>query len=137
MSNWLEFITRLNAASEKANLNKAVDVGSVDGHYEFDPATPTPTASTPTGGPRDDLNSTNNTIATITSSAAAGNAPSDPLFGVGGTSSNISTFQRTKRVSRYDNIDARVQAMKEEFQAFRNRQAIRANKSVVELESAC
>lgn len=77
--------------------HKQVDVGSVDGHYEFDPATPTPTPSTPTGG-RDDPK-------TLT------------------------------RFSRYDNIEARVQAMKEEFHEFRKRQAKRRRSH--ELESAC
>lgn len=52
MEHWRELINRLNAA-DNVYAPKAVDVGSVDGHYEFDPATPTPTASTPTG-PRDD-----------------------------------------------------------------------------------
>lgn len=104
MGHWLDLITRLNAASEKANLTKAVDVGSVDGHYEFDPATPTPTASTPTGT-RDEI-------------------IIDPIG-----------LQYRKRVSRYDNIDARVQAMKEEFYAYRKRQTMR--RPGVELESAC
>lgn len=101
MNHWLDLITRLNAESEKVNLNKSVDVGSVDGHYEFDPSTPTPTASTPTGGPRDD---------------------------------QLDHLSR-KRQSRYENIDARVQSMKEEFYEYRKRQALR--QSGVELGSAC
>lgn len=112
MSHWLELITRLNSATE-GNFPKSVDVGSVDGHYEFDPSTPTPTASTPTG--RDDAQ---------LSQALAGNIPSD-LFGT----------QRKQRNTRYDNIDARVQAMKEEFYAFRKRQAMKRGGIV--LESAC
>lgn len=39
MSHWFELMQRLNLAS--ASEFKAVDVGSVDGHYEFDPSTPT------------------------------------------------------------------------------------------------
>lgn len=83
---------------------KAVDVGSVDGHYEFDPATPTPTASTPTG--RDESTA----VAVI----------EQPL-------------QHRKR-SRFE-IDDRVQKMKEEFYAFRKRQAIK--RAGIVLESAC
>jgi immunoglobulin superfamily member 9B len=121
MGHWLDLIARLNSASDKvSNAKKAIDVGSVDGAYEFDPATPTPSASTPTGVyQRDDI---------------------DTSFGV--TTSNISVggggsgggIQR-KRVSRYDNIDVRVQAMKDEFYAFRKRQAMK--RAGIELESAC
>jgi hypothetical protein len=112
MNHWLELISRLNSATD-SSLTKAVDVGSVDGHYEFDPSTPTPTASTPTG--RDEHQLT---------AAFTGSFPSD-LFGT----------LRKQRTSRYDNIDARVQAMKEEFHAFRKRQAIK--RSGIVLESAC
>lgn len=102
VGNWLEFTSRLHDASppssERAH-HKSVDVGSVDGHYEFDPATPTPTPSTPTG-------------------------PRDETKGVVGV-----------RATRYDNIEARVQAMKEEFHEFRKRQAKRRRSH--ELESAC
>lgn len=109
MSHWLELMQRLNVAAtttDGANF-KAVDVGSVDGHYEFDPSTPTPTASTPTG--RDDMQQQSN-----------------DLFGA----------LRSKRTpSRYDNIDARVQAMKEEFYTYRKKQAIK--RAGIVLESAC
>lgn len=116
MGHWLELITRLNAASETVNVPKAVDVGSVDGHYEFDPATatPTPTASTPTGV-RDDH--------------FVGDLKYTPPY-----SQQTLPLQR-KRLSKYDNIEARVQAMKEEFYAYRKRQAMR--RSGGELESAC
>lgn len=101
VGHWLEFTSRLHDSSphssELVPHHKAVDVGSVDGHYEFDPATPTPTPSTPTGG-RDDP-------------------------------------KTLPRFSRYDNIEARVQAMKEEFNEFRKRQAKRRRSH--ELESAC
>lgn len=109
MNHWLELIQRLNNASE--HLRKAVDVGSVDGHYEFDPSTPTPSASTPTG-PRDET---------------------DHMMGT----SMLSMHQQIrKRPSRYENIESRIQAMKEEFHAFRQRQAMRRSHGV-ELESAC
>ncbi|KAJ8951742.1 hypothetical protein NQ318_012593 [Aromia moschata] len=87
----------------------AVDVGSVDGHYEFDPSTPTPTPSTPTGSRDVDLDT-----------AGPGPMQRKSYSGIR---------------SRYDNIDARVQAMKEEFNEFRKRQANRRRSH--ELESAC
>lgn len=120
MGHWLELITRLNAASENVNIPKAVDVGSVDGHYEFDPttATPTPTASTPTGV-RDDHFIGDSKYTTTTPPYSQQTLP----------------LQQRKRLSKYDNIEARVQAMKEEFYAYRKRQAMR--RSGVELESAC
>ena len=73
-----------------------IDVGSVDGHYEFDRVTPitaTPIPSTPTNHFRDDFDS------------------------------SLSSTLNRKWSSRYDDIDARVQAMKEEFFEFRRRQA--------------
>lgn len=104
VGHWLELASSSPSTSEQ--FHKAVDVGSVDGHYEFDPSTPTPTPSTPTG-PRDtDL---------------------DP--------STLRKSYGTLRSIRYDNIDARVQAMKEEFNEFRKRQAKRRRSH--ELESAC
>ncbi|KAG4079367.1 hypothetical protein HA402_008059 [Bradysia odoriphaga] len=117
MGHWLELITRLNAASESVNVPKAADVGSVDCHYEFDPATatPTPTASTPTGV-RDDH--------------FVGDLKYTPPY-----SQQTLPLQQRKRLAKYDNIEARVQAMKEEFYAYRKRQAMR--RSGVELESAC
>ncbi len=117
MGHWLELITRLNAASESVNIPKAVDVGSVDCHYEFDPttATPTPTASTPTG---------------IRDDHFVADLKYTPPY-----SQQTLPLQQRKRLSKYDNIEARVQAMKEEFYAYRKRQAMR--RSGVELESAC
>lgn len=86
MSHWLELISRLRATNDPKRkwANKEFDVGSVDGHYEFDPSTPS--ICTPTG-----LEFTE------------------------------SLFTR-KRSLRFDNIDARVQAMKEEFNAWRQSQ---------------
>lgn len=117
MSHWFELMQRLNASEFKA-----VDVGSVDGHYEFDPSTPTPTASTPTG--RDELMQHQQQLQQL--------QQANDLFGT----------LRTKRPSlhhqpRYDQstIDARVQAMKEEFYAYRKRQAIK--RAGIVLESAC
>lgn len=114
MNHWLELITRLNSATD-GTFSKAIDVGSVDGHYEFDPSTPTPTASTPTG--RDEAQM---------QTGLSGNIPTNnDLFGT----------QRKQRNTRYENIDARVQAMKEEFYEFRKRQAIK--RTGIVLESAC
>ncbi|XP_049281278.1 protein turtle isoform X2 [Anopheles funestus] len=131
MSHWLELITRLNIASEKANINNTADVGSVDGHYEFDPSTPTPTASTPTGMMRDDFHH----LMTLPSTS------SDLLWSATGLTGVVSSLSggRKRGQSRYDNIDARVQAMKEEFYEYRKRQQLQAvsGPSVVELESAC
>ncbi|XP_062549189.1 protein turtle isoform X2 [Armigeres subalbatus] len=134
MSHWLELITRLNIASEKANINNAGDVGSVDGHYEFDPSTPTPTASTPTGIMRDDFHH----LMTLpsTSTDLLWNAAGLSLTGPG--AGTITIGGRKRGQSRYDNIDARVEAMKEEFYEWRKRQQqtdndIRMN----ELESSC
>lgn len=79
----------------------AFDVGSVDGHYEFDrltPITTTPIPSTPTNNyVRDDLDT-----------------------------SLSSVLNNSRKWCRYDDIDARVQAMKEEFHEFRKRQAATA-----------
>uniref|UniRef100_A0A182KF74 Fibronectin type-III domain-containing protein n=1 Tax=Anopheles christyi TaxID=43041 RepID=A0A182KF74_9DIPT len=131
MSHWLELITRLNIASEKANINNTADVGSVDGHYEFDPSTPTPTASTPTGLIRDDFHH----LMTLPSTS------SDLLWSATGLTGVVSSLSggRKRGQSRYDNIDARVQAMKEEFYEYRKRQQLQAvnGTSTVELESAC
>ncbi|XP_030745783.1 protein turtle isoform X3 [Sitophilus oryzae] len=106
MGHWLELASSSPSASD--HLHKAVDVGSVDGHYEFDPSTPTPTPSTPTGSRDVDV---------------VDGGPGPPQRKV---------FALR---SRYDNIDARVQAMKEEFNEFRKRQASRRRSH--ELESAC
>lgn len=103
VGHWLELASSSPSTSEQ--IHKAVDVGSVDGHYEFDPSTPTPTPSTPTGSRDVDLET----------------GPPRKSYG-------------TLR-SRYDNIDARVQAMKAEFNEFRKRQAKRRRSH--ELESAC
>ncbi|CAD7079244.1 unnamed protein product [Hermetia illucens] len=119
MEHWLEMISRLNNTTETPNPQKGLDVGSVDCHYEFDPSTPTPSASTPTGAPRDDLH--------------VDPQPTTSQFHTIGPTTG--TGSRKSRPSRYDNIEARVQAMKEEFYAYRKRQAMR--RAGVELESAC
>ncbi|XP_039435202.1 protein turtle isoform X5 [Culex pipiens pallens] len=143
MSHWLELITRLNLASEKANINNAADVGSVDGHYEFDPSTPTPTASTPTGIMRDDF------LMTLpsTSSDLLWNAAGLTLEGSGGGASvfggpgvtGLTSVGRKRGQSRYDNIDERVEAMKEEFNEWRKRQqhTTLTDSRLLELESSC
>lgn len=114
MEHWMGLINRMNGDS--INVPKAVDVGSVDGHYEFDPSTPTPSASTPTGA-RDDLFIDHHHQFTT---AALMHTQS------------LQPHQR-KRVSKYDNIEARVQAMKEEFNAYRQRQAMQQHSNI----SAC
>lgn len=139
MDQWVDLIKHMSGSSQMVNDNQAsdakVDVGSVDGHYEFDPATatPTPTASTPTGALRDDL-------LLSTRDLVSPNSQFTPL-----QTQSLQPYQR-KRVSKYENMEARVQAMKEEFYAYRKRQAMQmqqhpaatANKnSSVELESAC
>ncbi|CRK96838.1 CLUMA_CG009918, isoform A [Clunio marinus] len=122
MSQWFELMQRLNLAS--TSEFKAVDVGSVDGHYEFDPSTPTPTASTPTG--RDDFIQHQQQQQLQLQHA-------HDLFGTLRTK----RFPYHHQQPRYDQstIDARVQAMKEEFYAYRKRQAIKRAGTV--LESAC
>lgn len=134
MGNWLDMISRLNAATDTVNVHKAVDVGSVDGHYEFDPSTPTPSASTPTGGPRDDLNLLN-----IDTGSTSGGIFHTATSGMPPTASMTLGPMRKQRYggsTRYDNIESRVQAMKEEFYAYRKRQAMK-RAGVVELESMC
>lgn len=136
MDQWVDLIRHMSSDGQLAsdnNRTKSVDVGSVDGHYEFDPATPTPTGSTPTGATRDDLLLSARDLVSPNSH-----------FTLLQTQS-LQPYQR-KRVSKYENMEARVQAMKEEFYAYRKRQAMQmqqhpaatANKnSSVELESAC
>ncbi|XP_066598147.1 protein turtle isoform X2 [Prorops nasuta] len=107
-----------NHSSSNSN---AIDAGSVDGHYEFDPVscTPTPTsASTPTREERPP---------TVHQIHHAIHLPH--LHQV-----HTVHQQQSPRYSR-DNIEARVQAMKAEFHQFRQRQARR--KQSVHLESAC
>ncbi|TMW53499.1 hypothetical protein DOY81_001435 [Sarcophaga bullata] len=188
MEHWLDMITRLNAATDGVNLPKSVDVGSVDGHYEFDPSTPTPSASTPTGGLlREDLNlhidttghhlhhqlgsqqhntlhhhhngqhyhhhshhhhqhqhqhqqthGQHHTLGPLTSSSSLYH---NQTTGLSHTISGPATFggttARKSRVpGRYDNIEARLQAMKEEFYEYRKRQAMQ-RAGVSELESVC
>ncbi|XP_055642345.1 protein turtle isoform X1 [Toxorhynchites rutilus septentrionalis] len=134
MSHWLELITRLNIASEKANINNAADVGSVDGHYEFDPSTPTPTASTPTGIMRDDFlmtlpSTSNDLLWNAAGLSLTGTNPGAMTLGGGGVG-------RKRGQSRYDNIDERVQSMKEEFYEWRKRQQQHHGR-IIELESSC
>ncbi|XP_076673327.1 protein turtle isoform X9 [Andrena cerasifolii] len=100
------------------HIQNAVDAGSVDGHYEFDPVscTPTPTsASTPTREERPPVHQ----IHTI-------HVPHMHQV--------HTVHHQTPRYSR-DNIEARVQAMKAEFHQFRQRQARRRQSA--HLESAC
>lgn len=126
MSHWFEIMQRLNLAS--ANEFKAVDVGSVDGHYEFDhydPSSPTPTVSTPTQQHHHQQvmrEESNDLIGTLKFKRQLPILPPPPTF----------HYQ-----TRYDQarIDARVQAMKEEFYLYRKKQAIK--RAGIVLESAC
>ncbi|KAG5685106.1 hypothetical protein PVAND_014304 [Polypedilum vanderplanki] len=135
MSHWFELMQRLNLAS--ASEFKAVDVGSVDGHYEFDHPS-SPTGSTPT----------QQTL--MMQQQHLLQSPSDLLIGTLRAKRQHLLQQQqqqqqqlmTTNVSnsykpRYDQatIDARVQAMKEEFYAYRKRQAIK--RAGIVLESAC
>jgi immunoglobulin superfamily member 9B len=123
MSHWFEIMQRLNLAS--ANEFKAVDVGSVDGHYEFDhydPSSPTPTITTPTQQQqlREDSNELIGNMRLKRQQQII--LPPPPTF----------HYQ-----TRYDQetIDARVQSMKEEFYLYRKKQAIK--RAGIVLESAC
>lgn len=120
MEQWVDLIKQMSGDdSHRTSENQAaadakLDVGSVDGHYEFDPMiTPTPSASTPTGTARDDL---------LLSTALSPNTTQQYPFTILQTQS-LQPYQR-KRVSKYENMEARVQAMKEEFYAYRKRQAM-------------
>ncbi|KAK2581283.1 hypothetical protein KPH14_008071 [Odynerus spinipes] len=111
---WLE----LQDQAKVGQLKNAVDAGSVDGHYEFDPAscTPTPTsASTPTREERPPVHQIH-------------------AIHVPHAHQVHTVHHQTSRYSK-DNIEARVQAMKAEFHQFRQRQARR--KQSTHLESAC
>lgn len=130
MSHWFEIMQRLNLAS--ANEFKAVDVGSVDGHYEFDhydPSTPTPTASTPT-----QQNQLREESSDLISALRAKRQFQQHQQLMSALPPQPPTFHYQ---ARYDQatIDARVQAMKEEFYLFRKKQAIK--RAGIVLESAC
>ncbi|XP_034471838.1 LOW QUALITY PROTEIN: protein turtle [Drosophila innubila] len=151
MAHWLEMISRLNAATD-SNLPKSscpVDVGSVDGHYEFDPATPTPSASTPTGVGllRDDLNLHIDTHHYPHSHSHPHPHPHHhhqhhhhhhhTLGPLSGSLLHASSAARKLRSQpRYDNVEARLQAMREEFYAYRKRQAMQ-RAGGPEIESVC
>lgn len=105
ISYWLDLIAKLKGnqtdqGKQRGKWNKDLDVGSVDGHYEFDPCTPTPSISTPTG-----LEFTDNGLA------------------------------QRKKLPRFDSIDARVQAMKEEFYLWRQKQAAKHEQHNVNIKS--
>lgn len=108
---WLEL-------QEGKIAHTAMDAGSVDGHYEFDPVscTPTPTsASTPTREERPPIHQVH-------------------TIHVPHVHQVHTVHHQPARYTR-DNIEARVQAMKAEFHQFRQRQAKRRQSA--HLESAC
>lgn len=119
MSHWFDLMQRLNLAGDLKVPSTGGDVGSVDGHYEFDQSTPT---STPTG--RDELLVYQQQL-----------QQANDLFGTLRTKRALPLHHHQQ--PRYDQstIDARVQAMKEEFYAYRKRQAI--TRAGIVLESAC
>nr|XP_016937138.1 protein turtle isoform X1 [Drosophila suzukii]XP_016937146.1 protein turtle isoform X1 [Drosophila suzukii] len=135
MAHWLEMISRLNAATD-SNLPKApcpVDVGSVDGHYEFDPATPTPSASSML---REDLNLHidthpyhHHTLGPLSGSLLHSHAPYSGGLG-GGLGGSRKPRSLPIHLPRYDNVEVRLQAMREEFYAYRKRQAMQQMESV-------
>ncbi|KAL9931032.1 immunoglobulin superfamily member turtle isoform 3-T21 [Glossina fuscipes fuscipes] len=177
MEHWLDMITRLNNATDNIQLPKSIDVGSVDGHYEFDPSTPTPSISTPTGGLlREDLNlhidtnghlnhhhshlqalhnnhdhhqsqhyhhnhhhhhhhHTLGPISNNTTSSFHGSHPMNMTFSSSATLNNAS-MRKTRLSTRYDNVETRLQAMKEEFYEYRKRQAMQ-RAAASELETIC
>ncbi|XP_062131035.1 protein turtle isoform X2 [Drosophila sulfurigaster albostrigata] len=166
MAHWLEMISRLNAATD-SNLPKAcpaVDVGSVDGHYEFDPATPTPSASTPTGVGigvgvgllRDDLNlhidihhyphpyqhqhhhhQQQQQQQPQQQHHHAATLPYHHTLGpLSGSLLHASAARKLRSLPRYDNVEARLQAMREEFYAYRKRKAMQ-RAGGPEIESIC
>ncbi|XP_029159268.1 protein turtle isoform X8 [Nylanderia fulva] len=113
---WLELQDQAKVGH--THIQNAVDAGSVDGHYEFDPVscTPTPTsASTPTREERPPMHQIH-------------------AIHVPHIHQVHTVHHQAPRYSR-ENIEARVQAMKEEFHQFRQRQARR--KQSAHLESAC
>ncbi|XP_017798277.1 PREDICTED: protein turtle-like [Habropoda laboriosa] len=113
---WLELQDQAKVGH--THIQNAVDAGSVDGHYEFDPVscTPTPTsASTPTREERPPVHQIH-------------------AIHVPHVHQVHTVHHQTPRYTR-DNIEARVQAMKAEFHQFRQRQARRRQSA--HLESAC
>lgn len=126
MDHWLDLMQRVSEMPNSSAV-KAVDVGSVDGAYEFDPATPTPTASTPTGLPMLMVGPHTGDLG-FDSSGIGLASPS--------TSSSLGHhFRKRPPTTRYENIEARVQAMKEEFYEYKKRQAMK--RLTAPLESAC
>lgn len=116
---WLELLEPTSKIVY-THAQNAPDACSVDGHYEFDPAscTPTPTsASTPTREERPAAHHIH-TIHNI------------PQIHYANTVTNHLPSRYTR-----NNIEARVQAMKAEFHQFRQRQARRRQSA--QLESAC
>ncbi|KAL6438353.1 hypothetical protein ACFW04_004483 [Cataglyphis niger] len=114
---WLELQDQAKVVGH-THIQNAVDAGSVDGHYEFDPVscTPTPTsASTPTREERPPMHQIH-------------------AIHVPHIHQVHTVHHQAPRYSR-ENIEARVQAMKAEFHQFRQRQARR--KQSAHLESAC
>ncbi|KAK6640495.1 hypothetical protein RUM44_012190 [Polyplax serrata] len=120
ITEWFDLTPDVQGASPASDLTK-VDA-SVDGHYEFDtafPASPTPPIPVSLSYPRQTL-----------SGETVMQYPTGFYTAVTPTGST-----RPKRPTKYDNIEARVQAMKEEYYAFRRRQEKR--KYCDKLESVC
>lgn len=105
MRNCLDLISKLNMASEARHFIKSTDIGSVDTGFE------SPTK-------RFD----HYEFVSHVGSPSVISTPTESIH-------KATFLYPKKRVSRYDNIDLRVQAMKEEFNDYRKQQAIiRRNK---------
>lgn len=105
MRNCLDLIVKLNMASDTRHFTKSTDIGSVDTGFE----SPTKRID-------------HYEFVSHTGSPSAISTPTESIH-------KATFIYPKKRVSRYDNIDLRVQAMKEEFNDYRKQQAIiRQNK---------
>jgi hypothetical protein len=142
---WLELQDQhhpaLKAALNAQNAANA-DAGSVDGHYEFDPAscTPTPTsASTPTREERPPVHQMHRQLPDIhqVHTTAQQCHQQQQQQQQQQRQQQQQQQQQQPASARYsrENIEARVQAMKAEFHQFRQRQAKRRRSA--HLESAC
>lgn len=125
IGDWFDFAPTDARGGQSSSSDLTKVDASVDGHYEFDtvfsttPTPPIPGIVSTTYARREFPNET--TVHYAPSFYPASAAVQKPKQRISST--------------RYDNIEARVQAMKEEYYAFRRRQEKR--KKAEQLESAC